>query len=174
MKDFFADYGALVSPILAIVNGLIALVVAQFFKERPAAKIFLVASAAVLSVAAVTATVVSQRQALAIKVASDARHKEIREQLGKFIADGAQITSDCSDNSTPPNWRALAEWVSKVSEYLKAQLGQSYAARVISAAGVPVNVACSGADEAHNKVFRVGNAINFHLEQFSSEAASWP
>ena len=83
MKDFFADYGALVSPILAIVNGLIALVVAQFFKERPAAKIFLVTSAAVLSVAAVTATVVSQRQALAIKVASDARHKEILNLQGQ-------------------------------------------------------------------------------------------
>jgi hypothetical protein len=174
MKSFFADYGALVASMAAILNGFIALVIAQFFQERPAAKIFLVVSAAVLSLAAVTATIVGQRQALAIKTGNDVRHQEIRDHLGNFIVEGTLITSNCSDNSTPANWRQLTEWTSKVSEYLKTNLGQSYASRLMSAAGLPVNVACNGADEDHNKFFRIGNFVNFRLEQFSSEAASWP
>lgn len=110
--SFFADYGSVVSTIAAILNGFIALVVARFFKERPTARIFLVSSAFLLSVVAVTATVVGQRETLAIKVASDAHQKEIREQLGKFIAEGAQIISGCSDNSKPPNELNTATWCS--------------------------------------------------------------
>jgi hypothetical protein len=42
MKEFFADYGGLIAPIAAIVNGFIAVLVAQFFKDNTKAKIILV------------------------------------------------------------------------------------------------------------------------------------
>jgi hypothetical protein len=174
MRNFIADYGTLVGPIVAIVNGFIALVVAQFYKERTWAKVLLVVSAFILSAGAVTATIVSQQNTVAQKRASDERHREIRDQLGSFMAEGAQIIRNCGDNSTPPNFSDLNAWIAKVQDYLKTHLGDSYAVRLVSAAGVPLNIACNGADEQHNKLFRVGNAVNFHLEQFSSESASWP
>jgi hypothetical protein len=118
--------------------------------------------------------VVKNYQVIVAKAASDTRHKEIREQLGKFIAEGVQLSSHCSDNSWPTNWPQVNEWVRRTQGYLTDRLDSSYASRLVSAAGVPVNVSCQGADQDHDRLFRFVNAINFHLEQFSSEAASWP
>ena len=36
VQDFLADYGALIAPIAAIINGFIAVVVASFSKTDPA------------------------------------------------------------------------------------------------------------------------------------------
>jgi hypothetical protein len=73
LQTFLADYGALIAPIAAIINGFIAVLVAQFFKDRPAAKVLLVMVAGVLGIAAIGATVLSQRQILAVKTADQLR-----------------------------------------------------------------------------------------------------
>jgi len=67
VQDFLADYGALIAPIAAIINGFIAVVVAQFFKDRPSAKVALVVAAGLLGVGVVGATVLTQRQIVATK-----------------------------------------------------------------------------------------------------------
>jgi len=46
------DYGALVAPTAAIINGFIAVLVAQFFKDHPVAKVLLVVAAGLLGTAA--------------------------------------------------------------------------------------------------------------------------
>jgi hypothetical protein len=173
MQTFFSDYGSLIAPIAAIVNGFIAVVVAQFFRDHTAAKVLLVLAAGVLGVAAIGATILSQREALTAKTAQQVRHREIRDTIGKLMTEGSRLQATCANNSTPPDERSLDAWLNRVVEYVRAQLGQSYADRLISPAGVPI-VACNGADDAHNKIFRIVYAINFHLEQFSTESASWP
>ncbi len=174
MQNFLADYGALIAPIAAIINGFIAVIVAQFFKDRAAAKVLLVVTAGLLGAAAIGATVLSQRQFLATKTAEQLRQKEIRETIGRFISEGSVLAATCTDNATPPNWPNVNSWIAKIKDFLENRLGPSYATRLTSAAGVPVNIVCRGADEAHNNFFRVVNAVNIHLEQFSSELAPRP
>jgi hypothetical protein len=48
MVDFFRDYGTWVTSSLALINGFIALIIAQFFKDRHIAKVILVSTAAIL------------------------------------------------------------------------------------------------------------------------------
>jgi hypothetical protein len=169
METFFADYGALIATITAIVNGFIAVVVAQFFKDRPGARVLLVVTAGVLGAAAISATVLSQRQVLAARSAEQIRQKENRETIGKFMAEGLMFVATCSDNSTPPKWKEMNAWSLRVLQFLQDRLGDSYVTRIGSPAGIPVNVVCRGADEEHNNLFRIVNAMNFRLDQFSSE-----
>jgi hypothetical protein len=172
MQTFLADYGALIAPIAAIINGFIAVVVAQFFKDRPAAKVLLVVAAGFLGIAAIGATILTQRQIVASKTADQLRQKETRETIGGFIAKGLALTENCSDSSTPPKWEEMNAWLARMSQFLREHLGEAYVTRLTSPAGVPLNVECRGADEQHNKLFRVVNAVNFRLEQFISELSS--
>jgi hypothetical protein len=174
MQTVFADYGALIAPIAAIINGFIAVVVAQFFKDHRTAKVLLVVAAGALGAAAISATIISQRQLVATRTADQLRRTEIREAIGRFINEGLAISNTCMDNTSPPRWQELNAWKTPIEDYLRKQLNGSYVYRLNSAAGVSLSVACRGGDEAHNQLFIVANAINFHLEQFSSESSSWP
>jgi hypothetical protein len=172
MQTFFSDYGSLIASTAAIINGFIAVVIAQFFKDRPAARVSLVLAAGVLG-GAIGATLLGQHEAIIQKAAQQARLREIRDTIGKFMTEGSILVANCADKSTPPDQQPLNAWVTRVVEYVRTRLRQSYADRVLSPAGVPI-VACNGADDAHNKMYRVVYAVNFHLEQFSTESASWP
>jgi len=131
MKEFFADYGGLIAPVAAIVNGFIAILVAQFFKDNTKAKVILVVSAAILGVAAIGASILNQRQVLAIKIAEQERSKQNREALGSFIGEGLALIADCSDKSTPPKWPELNDWVNRVKTFLSQNMGDSYAVRIM-------------------------------------------
>ncbi len=61
MQTFPGDYGALIAPITAIISTFIAVLVAQFYKDHPVAKVLLVVAAGLLGAAAITATILSQR-----------------------------------------------------------------------------------------------------------------
>jgi hypothetical protein len=173
MQTFFFDYGTLIAPIAAILNGFIAVLVAQFFKDHTVAKVLLVLAAGVLGAAAIGATVAGQHEAITQKTVQQTRHREIRDTIGKFIAEGWALQENCGDRSTPPNEKPTSEWAKRVIDYVGSQLGQSYVDRMISPSGISVG-GCNGADDAHNKTYRLVYAINYHLEKFSSESASWP
>jgi hypothetical protein len=64
MQAFFSDYGSLIGSTAAIINGFIAVVVAQFFKDRPAARVLLALAAGVLGGAAIGATLLGQHEAI--------------------------------------------------------------------------------------------------------------
>jgi hypothetical protein len=174
MRPFFADYGALIAPITAIINGFIAVVIAQFFKDRPAAKVLLVVAAGLLGAAAIGATILNQRQIVAAKNAEQLRQRETREALGTFVGEGLALMSSCSDSTTPPKWQEMNDWQKRLLRFLRDCLGDSYAIRLISPAGVPLNASCQGADAPHDKLFRVVNAMNFRLEQYINELSSRP
>ena len=170
LDAFLHDYGALVAPTAAIVNGFIAVVVAQFFKDHPIAKVILVVAAFLLGAAAIGATFYSQHQIVADRLAAEQRHKEIKEQLGVFISGGLELMADCGDNTKPPPMKEADAWYHRLNKFLEEQLGHSYVVRLANPAGVPAGVACQGADKEHNDLWRILYAVNFHLEQFSQEA----
>jgi hypothetical protein len=91
MQAFFSDYGSLIGSTAAIINGFIAVVVAQFFKDRPAARVLLVLAAGVLGGAAIGATLLGQHEAIIQKAAQQARLRETRDTIGKFMTEGSSL-----------------------------------------------------------------------------------
>jgi hypothetical protein len=169
MKDFLTDYGAVVAPVFAIIGTYVALLVAQFFKENFVAKVILIGFSTVLSFGAVAALISNQHAVLAAKVAEQEKNRSTREKLGSFMREGLQMISDCSDNSIPLKQTELNDWLKRLVEWVRSNMGDAYAARLTNPAGVPTNIACRNADEAHNQVYRIVSFINFRLEQFLSE-----
>jgi ABC-type transport system involved in cytochrome bd biosynthesis fused ATPase/permease subunit len=140
--EFFADYGALISPIAAVINGFIAVLVANFLKDNAKAKVVLVVSAALLGIAGIGASILSQRQLLSVKIAEQTKNKARREALGSFIADGLKLIVDCSDSSIPPKLAEANKWFENVSLYLSANMGDAYVTRLKNPAGLPINAVC--------------------------------
>jgi hypothetical protein len=86
------DYVGLVAPTAAIINGFIAVVlVAQFYKDHPIAKVILVVGAGVLGAAAIGATFYGQYQVVSERVADDTCRRDIREHLGSFTRSRERI-----------------------------------------------------------------------------------
>ncbi len=106
MDAFFHNYGPLIAPTAAIINGFIAVLVAQFFKDRPGAKFGLVVAAGMLGAVAVGAIFYSQHQIVVDKLADAKRHKEIKEQLGVFISEGIGLMVACSCQQTSTRQRS--------------------------------------------------------------------
>jgi hypothetical protein len=169
LQEFFHDYGALIAPTAAIVNGFIAVVVAQFFKNRPWAKVLLVAAAGLLGVGAIGATFYSQNQIVAERAAEARREREIRAQIGVFIADGLDLMRACADASKPPPVNEVNAWVDRIAIFFHSRMDDSYAVRVTSPSGVPI-VSLNGGDKEHTETYRIIYAVNFHLEQISQQA----
>jgi hypothetical protein len=169
MEALLHDYGVLVAPVAAILNGLIAVLIAQFFRDRLFAKIFLVVFAGILGAAAIAATIYNQHEAVAAQKAEVQHRKEVQEQLGRFIAEGLTLIANCDDNSKPPPWPQTNAWMARIEKFLDEKMGHSYVDRLSSPSGIPVNVACRNADGAHNDHYHVVYAVNFRLDEYSHE-----
>lgn len=169
MADFFHDYGALIAPTTAILNGFIAVLVAQFFKDHPLAKVLLVIAAGVLGSVAIGATFYSQRQIVAERDAHAERNKEIREQLGSLIQEGTALIAGCSDHNRRAPITETDEWLRKVDDFLNERIGHSYAQRLIMPVPNIITLSCNGANDEYNKTFRIVLGVNAHLEQFSQQ-----
>jgi hypothetical protein len=180
MSDFLRDYGALIAPTAAIINGFVAVVIAQFFKEHLIAKIILAAVAGLLGAAAIGSTIYSQRQIVADRWAESQRHaaeaqrrQNDREQLGSFIAEGGMLIQKSMDASDTTLETEVNLYTQRVLNFLRDHLGQSYVNRMVSPAGVPVGVGPRVTiDEKHTEIFRILYAFMSHLEAFSQEMNS--
>jgi hypothetical protein len=170
METFLHDYGVLVAPTAAIINGFIAVLVAQFFKDHPVAKVLLVVSAGALGTAAIAATFYTQHQIVAAQKADAQRRQELRNTFGNFISEGLKLIADCGDNSKPPPWAQTNAWVEQLTAFLGNQIGPSYVERLKSPAGVPVNVTCRNADGPHSEHYHIVYSVLFRLDEFSHEA----
>jgi len=167
MASFLHDYGNLIAPTAAILNGFIAVLIAQFFKDHPVAKIVLVVAAGALGAAAIGATFYSQYQIAMTKSADDARRTMIRENLGTFIAEGTQITNTVANETNPLPLVAAQEWEKHVEVFVKADLGQSYLARLSDTTGAtPLHFS----NDAPHQYLRAAiyNTL-LRLEEFSRE-----
>jgi hypothetical protein len=91
MDWLLRDYSTQIVSTAAIITGFIVLFVAQFFKDHPVAKVFLVVAAGLLDVAAISATFYSQHQIVAAKSAEAIHQKAIRESLRELYAEAGPI-----------------------------------------------------------------------------------
>ena len=163
------NYGALVAPTAAIINGFIAVLVAQFFKDHPIAKVVLVVSAAVLGAAAIGATFYSQHEIAAAKATLDAKRTRVREGLGLFIAQGNGLMQEISANpSHPVPLNEANDWDRRAENFLNSELGNSFVVRFGDATGAPP-VSLTGADPAHQNLWYGIYTRVLRLEQFSEE-----
>ena len=108
LDSFLRDYGTLTASAAAIINGFIAVVVAQLFKDHRPPKIILLVVAALVGASAIAAIFYSQHNIVVERAAEGQRRaadvqrdRDIRNELGKFIAGGLALMRGCEDQSTP-------------------------------------------------------------------------
>jgi hypothetical protein len=159
------DYLGIVPSTAAIINGFIAVLVAQFYKERTVAKVVLVLTAGLLGLAAIGTTIYSQRLAIIDKQTDFDRR---RDKLGAFIAQGTALMERCSDNAQPLPQAEANQWAARVEALLNDKLDGSYVIRFRDSAGVPLGTTV-GLDVAHQELFGALRHRVFRLEQFSEQ-----
>jgi hypothetical protein len=163
-----SDYLSTVPTAIAIMNGFIALVVANFYKEHRTAKIVLVVVTAIFSAAAIGATIYSQYSMLAAKAAEAARKNAIHEQLGIFIAAGDDLMGKSRDINQNAPETEVTQWAEKVENYLSENLGPSYVFRFRDESGVQGHPP-EGIAGKRLFLWAITYLRVFRLEQFSQE-----
>jgi hypothetical protein len=163
------DYVGLVAPTAAIINGFIAVVVAQFYKDHPVAKALLVVMAGVLGVAAIGATFYGQYKVFSEKTADATRRRDIQESLGSFIQVGNELMRRCADPTQEVPLEEANKWADNVEAFLLNRLGRSYVFRFRDATGVVSMRLNSAKDEEHQNVWFGIYVRVARLEEFSRE-----
>ena len=162
------DYIGVVPSAIAIVNGFVAVVVAQFFKEHPTAKTVLVVCTGVFGCLAIGTTVYGQHQII-VQRDNDAKRKiEIRERLGLYIAEVDVLSIATADKNKPIQTDAANKLASEIEGYLGNNLGQSFAYRAHDSSGVPP-VSINSGDASRDSLWYGLYVFRFRLEQFSQQ-----
>ncbi len=133
-----ADYSVVVPSLAAGISAFIAVVVAQFYKDHPIAKVVLAVATGLFAVITSGAIIWNQHQiiaqrdaGIAQKAADTTRKKEIREAIGSYIGALNTLKATTADTSKPsPLDGANKVWF-KLQAYLKDNLGQSYVIRML-------------------------------------------
>lgn len=164
-RNMWTDYLPIVPSIAAVANGLIAVFVAQFYKDNMRAKIILVTSAAVLSCAAIGATVYGQYDVIQTRKEDQNRKSRIRDKLAIFINDGHALMVKCADVNTAPPKEDADKWNANVSRYLNDELGGAYVVKFYDRYGIPLSVPA-----ALSNGIIPGNPLHDHFEVFQKVA----
>ncbi|MGD0184238.1 MAG: hypothetical protein ABSC25_03205 [Roseiarcus sp.] len=170
MEAFFRDYGQPFATLIAVLNTVISVTIAQFFSANRTARIILVAGSALLGVVAVGGTFYSQHAIVAGQQSEAARRETIREGLARLIEAGEGLKNQFSDPSAPTPLDATADWEKQVEAFLNAQLGKSYVIRFRSRTGVQ-SLVLSGGDEVRKSTWFRLHAGLFRLNEFSQQLA---
>ena len=97
IESFFQAYAPAIALAAALFNGAAALMLAQFFGDRLAAKLVLATLVVLMSVAAVGTAAYNQRQIIARMADADAHSTEIRTAIGGLIIEGKSLMVKCAD-----------------------------------------------------------------------------
>ncbi len=168
MGKFFRDYGTPFASAVAVLNGFIAVIVAQLFPDYPIAKALLAASAGLLGAAAIFATFYTQRQIVTTRDAEAARRLAIREWLGLFVAEGNNLKEQCRDVTKQVPLDQAYEWANRIEAFLSTQLGLSYVNRFKDSTGI-LPASPPGLGGEHLNVWAYIYSRIFRLEQFSQQ-----
>ena len=168
MVEFLRDYPNVFPVVVAVLNGALAAISANYPFKSARRKMIFIAVVLSLSLSAVAAAICSQRLINAQKLEERAWWGAVREQLGTFLGQGNALMQKCHNESVAPPQQEVGVWTMGIDEYLASVLGQSYAARFRSDAGLPLT-ATAISSPAHRTLwyaifFRVAR-----LEQFSEE-----
>jgi hypothetical protein len=162
------DYVSLLPTMAAVINGFIAVVIAQFLQDRRRAKVVLVAFAGLVGLIAISATLYGQHAIMMARSAERARYVDIREHVGEFISQGNDLMRECGNNNAPPPIQTANEWAGRTEEFLAEQLGKSYVTRFRDGTGAP-SMSLNGADAIHQNVWFGIYIRVLRLERFSGE-----
>jgi hypothetical protein len=162
------DYVGLIPSSAAIVNGLLAVLIAQFFKERPIARAILVGVAFILGGAAIGATFYGQSQVIAARDADTKHRHDIRAAFGEFISQGREIEKKIADTSIQSPVQDKNIWDNEVALYLNSNLDESYSIRFHDQTGInPAYL--QGVDNDRQRLWWELHVSLFRLEQFSDQ-----
>jgi hypothetical protein len=162
------DYVPVLPTVAALVNGLIAVMIANFFKDKPRAKRALAISAGIVCMVALGATFYGQHS---IGAARDAEHRhnvEVRERLGAFIAEGDSLMREYADLGTPLPTDKANDWANRTETFLAMRLGMSYVIRFRDDTGVP-SIRLTIGDAARGAEWYGIYARVLRLQEFSTE-----
>ena len=93
--------------------------------------VFAIFAWSVLKLPAVMATeAAAEREALEAQLQTQQRKHAIREELGRFMAEGRKFRENLADPINDPPYEQANQWLRDLHSYLNENLGASYVTRV--------------------------------------------
>jgi len=123
------EYIGLVGTAVAVVNGLLAIIIALLPVRRSVAKRRLGVVALVFAAGAVGAVFYSKHDASIRQEQQQTERREIRERLETFILEGRTLLGQIRDTQRDLPNRPADEWAQRAELYLRSKLGERYAVR---------------------------------------------
>jgi hypothetical protein len=172
---FLRDYATTIPSVIAIVNGLLAVYSTHYPIETAGGKIAFSVIIGAFSLAAIGATIYSNHLVIAARRKEQARILTIREQLGIFIAEGANLLTLAATSSVPLPIDQVNEWTANIENFLAAHIGDSYVVRFRDSMGmppgiIPESLIRSGPSDGHPILWRWLYSRMMKLDQFIKES----
>jgi hypothetical protein len=123
------DYIGLTATAVAIINGLLAVLIALLPVRRSVAKLRLGVAALVLAAIGLGGTAYSIHHERMQRDLRAAQRSEIREKIENFILEGRTLLAQISDAQRELPSRPSDEWAQRVEIYLHDKLGERYISR---------------------------------------------
>jgi hypothetical protein len=163
------DYSAIIAPVIAIINSVIAVSVSHFKAESQPLKVALLVTSIALGLVAAGGTIYGQYIVVTKHTAEFARRTEIHRRLGELIAQGDIILLALRTPSQPFPDANL--WASSAEQYLKESLGDGYVERFRDPSGIFHGIP-NGIDENRTNYWSGVHERVTRLQQFSAEISN--
>jgi hypothetical protein len=129
LKYIDIDIGILIGTAVAVVNGILALIIAFMPVRWSVAKLRLGVVAFVLAAAALGSTVYLQRHAREQLLQKQTDRRDLHERLETFILEGRTLLVQIRDSRRELPIRPADEWAQRAEIYLRDKLGERYVAQ---------------------------------------------
>jgi hypothetical protein len=123
------DYIGLTGTAVAVVNGLLAIIIALLPVRRSVVKLRLGVAALVLAGLGLGAAAFSKHYERVQHDRQATERSEIREKIETFILEGRTLLSQIRDAQRELPSRASDEWAQRAEIYLRDKLGERYVVR---------------------------------------------
>lgn len=98
------------------------------------------------------------------------KRRAIINSLGEYLSRGTALMTAARNFDKPPPLDEANRWVNELADYLEANLGAAYVARVNDGGSAPVGYADQRHRE-HNDVYNGVRVRVYHLQEFLKELA---
>ena len=123
------EYFGFVAPALAVLNGLIAIVIALLSIRRSVLKLRLGVTALVFGIIAVGASYYAKHSTRIQAEQQQADRNVVREQIETYILEGRTLLGQIRDAQRELPSRPADEWAQRSEVYLRDRLGERYVTR---------------------------------------------
>lgn len=164
------DYVQPVSTITALILSTLALVMAQFPIGSTEAKWANIGVVIFFNVIAAGAVIYAQYHTTTKAKTQAADRRATRDQIGNFIAQGNELLAAIRDkkNDFDKVQNEINGWASKVEDFLRVKLGDSYVVRFRNTENMPLGEPI-GVSQPRLGYWRGVRARVLNLDRFSGE-----